>query len=53
MKAMVSRNKLSKKARRELALEKRAVWAFSPVTRVQESGKRYCRNRAKQIRTDE
>ena len=34
MKTIVSRDKLSKKARRALNAQKRAQWAFPPVTRV-------------------
>ena len=34
MKKIVSRNKLSKKAKRALNAEKRTQWAFPPVTRV-------------------
>lgn len=35
--------KLSKKARKELAKQKRAVWTVSPVTRKVESKKAYVR----------
>ena len=33
MAKFISREKLSKKARKELDNQKRAVWAFSPTTR--------------------
>ena len=40
---MVSKDKMSKKARREMARERRIVWSMSPVTRVKKSGKVYNR----------
>ncbi len=43
MDRFVPRNKLSKKARRQRDLEGRTVWAFSPVTRKEESAKTYKR----------
>ena len=43
MKGMVPRDKMSKKARKALAKEKRNVWSMNPVTRVRESGKTYDR----------
>ena len=52
MKAMVPRDKLTKKARRALALEKRNVWTMNPVTRIRESGKVYDRNKCRQIPND-
>ena len=53
VKRMVPRDKMSRKARRTLDLEKRSVWPMSPVTRVRESGKLYSRNKAKIIHIDE
>ena len=40
---MVPKDKLSKKARRELDRQKRETWSMNPVTRVKESGKKYSR----------
>lgn len=40
---MVSKNKMSKKAQRELNAKKRVSWEFSPVTRVKASKKIYDR----------
>lgn len=42
-----SREKLSKKARREMDQSRRAVWNMSPVTRVKQSDKAYNRAAAK------
>ena len=47
MKGMVSRDKMSKRDRRALNLERRTVWAMNPVTRVRESGKWYDRRKVK------
>ena len=46
MAKFVSREKLSKKARKELDNQKRAVWAFSPKTRKVESNKLYNRKKS-------
>lgn len=40
---MISKSKLSKKARKELNKQKRVTWAFSPVSRVKPSKKVYSR----------
>ena len=48
---MISKSKLSKKARKKLNAEKRTTWTFSPVTRRVESKKIY--NRKKISRTDQ
>ena len=48
MAKFISREKLSKKARKELDNHKRAVWAFSPTTKKVESKKLY--NRKKNAR---
>ncbi len=53
MKKMVSREKMSKRARRELDQTKRTVWPMSPVTRIRESGKAYNRNKTKLISAEE
>ena len=45
MAGFVPREKMSKKARREMDRERRKTWAFSPVTRLKESKKRYDRKR--------
>ena len=47
VKTMVPKDKMSRKARRSLDLERRTVWAVNPVPRVRESGKLYSRKRAK------
>ncbi len=46
MAKIISREKLSKKARKELDNQKRAVWAFSPTTRKVESKKLYNRRKS-------
>ena len=53
MKGMVSRDKMSKKARKALDQEKRNLWMMNPVTRVRESGKAYNRKSAKTVMIDE
>ena len=40
------REKLGKKARKELDSRKRRTWSFSPVSRTVESKKKYDRNKA-------
>ena len=40
---MISKSKLSKKARKELNKQKRVTWNFSPVSRVKPSKKVYNR----------
>lgn len=45
MARFIPKEKLSKKARKELAAQQRATWAFSPVTKKIESKKLYNRNR--------
>ena len=51
MKKIISKAKLSKKARKKLNAEKRTTWTFSPVTRRVESKKIY--NRKKISRTNQ
>ena len=53
MKGFTARSKLSRKARRNLDLEKRRTWAISPVTKVKESGKLYNRKMTKAIRIED
>ena len=45
MARLISREKLSKKARKQLDSQKRTTWAFSPTIRKVESKKRYDRKR--------
>ena len=49
MAKFVSREKLSKKARKELDNQKRTVWAFSSVTKKVESKKLYNRKKAQHL----
>ena len=46
MAKFVSREKLSKKAQKELDNQKRTVWAFSPTTKKVESKKLYNRRKS-------
>ena len=46
MAKFVSREKLSKKACKELDNQKRTVWAFSPTTKKVESKKLYNRKKS-------
>lgn len=45
MKGMIPREKMSRKARREMDAGKRNVWTVNPVTRIRESGKVYDRKK--------
>lgn len=45
MSKFVVREKMSKKARKELDSQRRASWAISPVTRRMDSKKKYSRKR--------
>ena len=47
MKYFIPREKLSKKARKELDAKARAVWPINPVTRSPKSSKAYDRNKAR------
>lgn len=47
---MISKNKMSKKARKELNKEQRVTWGFSPVSRVKPSAKVYNRKRLRNPR---
>jgi len=47
MTCFIPREKLGKKARRELDAQRRQIWSFSPVTRTVKSRKNYNRQRAK------
>lgn len=52
MARFVSKDKLSKKARKELNRQKRVTWEFSPVTKTVESKKVYSRKKKAQYRDD-
>ena len=45
---MIPKNKMSKKAQRELNNKKRVSWEFSPVTRVKASKKIHNRKKIKE-----
>ena len=42
---LIPRDKLSKKARRKLDMEKRTIWVFAPTMRIVENKKLYNRKR--------
>ena len=52
MARFVPREKLSKKAQKELNRQRRVAWDFSPVTRTVDSRKVYSRKRKTQNRDD-
>ena len=53
MAKFISRQKMNKKARKELDLEQRATWSFSPVTKKVESKKLYNRKKKSTERYDD
>ena len=53
MTKFVPKEKMSKKARKELERQRRVMWNVSPVTKKVESKKRYSRKRAAQIREND
>ena len=53
MKKFIPRDKLGKKARRQLDSEQRTTWTFSPVTKKVESKKLYNRKRKAHDRCDD
>ena len=53
MKKLIPKDKLSKKARKKLAAERRGTWSFSPVTRTVDSKKTYNRKRIPRTRYDD
>ena len=53
MKRFIPREKLAKKARKQLDSEQRATWAFAPVTKKIESKKLYNRKRKSHDRYDD
>lgn len=52
MSKFIEREKMSKKARRELDRSRRAVWVISPVTRRADDKKKYSRKRKPQVHDD-
>ena len=52
MAGFVPKDKLSKKARKELNRQRRVTWDFSPVARTVESRKLYSRKRIARIRDE-
>ena len=52
MSKFIDREKMSKKARRELDKSRRAVWVISPVTRRADDKKKYSRKRKPQVHDD-
>ncbi len=53
MAKFISRQKLSKKAKKELDSRQRATWSFSPVTKKVESKKLYNRKKKSTERYDD
>ena len=53
MKKFITKEKLGKKARKQLDTEQRSTWAFSPVTKKVESKKLYNRKRKAHDRYDD
>ncbi len=53
MNKFIPKEKLGKKARKQLDSEQRTTWTFSPVTKKVESKKRYNRKRKAHDRNDD
>ena len=53
MAKFVSKEKLSKKAQKELNRQRRTMWDFSPVTKTVESRKRYNRKKSSHDRHED
>jgi len=53
VKKFIPREKLGKKARKQLDSERRATWAFSPVTKKVEGNRHYDRKRKAHDRWDD
>jgi hypothetical protein len=53
LKTFIARQKLSKKARKELDAKQRATWSFSPVTKKVESKKFYNRKKKSSAKYDD
>ena len=52
MAKFIPKGKLSKKAQKELNLQRRVTWEFSPVTKTVDSRKIYSRKKKAQNRDD-
>ena len=52
MARFIPKDKLSKKAQKELNRQRRVIWDFSPVTKTVDSKKIYSRKRKAQDRDD-
>ena len=52
MAGFIPKDKLSKKAQKELNRQRRTMWGFSPVTKTVDSRKRYNRKRNARDRYD-
>ena len=52
MAGFVPKNKLGKKAQKELNRQRRVMWEFSPVTKTVESKKLYSRKKNAHVRDD-
>ena len=52
MARFIPKDKLSKKAQKELNRQRRTMWDFSPVTRAVDSKKQYNRKRIARTRDD-
>ena len=53
MDKFVPKEKMSKKAQKKIAAERRSIWAFSPITKKIDSKKIYNRKRISQTRYDD
>lgn len=53
MAKFISKEKLSKKARKELDRQRRVLWQYSPVTKTIESKKLYNRKKKSHARYDD
>ncbi len=53
MKKFIPRDKLSKKARRELDLARRRTWEINPVSRKGKDAKKYDRKKARRWSQDD
>ena len=53
MEKFVPKDKMSKKAQRKMAAERRSTWTFPPVTKKIDSKKNYNRKRISRTRYDD
>lgn len=53
MEKFVPKEKMSKKAQKKMAAERRSTWAFSPITKKIDSKKTYNRKRISRTRYDD